>query len=67
MLRIGWIRRDRREISGQLVRLLVAPVASATGFLPMGNTGGANISATQPMPIPPDLRGLLEIDEGPRA
>lgn len=41
---------------------LVAPVASAVGILPVGNTGGANVRATKPMPIPPDLQTLLDLD-----
>jgi hypothetical protein len=28
-------------------------------WVPEGNTGGANVSAIQPMPIPADLRDLL--------
>ncbi len=67
MLRIGWFRRDRREIVGQLVRLLAAPPASATGVFPVGNTGGANVPATKPMPIPPELRSLIELDDASRA
>jgi hypothetical protein len=62
MLRVGWRRRDRRELAGQIVRLIVAAPASALGVLPLGNTGGANVSATRPMPIPPDLQSLLDLD-----
>ena len=51
--------RDRREIAGQVIRLLVAGPGSAMGRYPLGNTGGANVSATTPMPIPADLRAVL--------
>ena len=51
--------RDRRETVGQLVRLLVAALGSASGRYPLGNTGGANVSAFAPMPIPNDLAPLL--------
>ena len=52
-------RRNRREVLGQLLRLLVAGPASMTGRYPPGNTGGADVSAFAPMPIPDDLRPLL--------
>jgi Protein of unknown function (DUF3703) len=56
MLAYGVRRRDRREVAGQLVRLMVAGPGSLTGRYPVGNTGGANISALAVLPIPDDLR-----------
>ena len=53
-------RRDRREIVGQLFRLVVAGPGSLTGRYPVGNTGGANVSAFAPMAIPADLQAILE-------
>jgi hypothetical protein len=53
-------RRDVRELAGQLLRLVLAGPGSLTGRYPLGNTGGANVSAFKPMPIPDDLRGLLD-------
>ncbi|MFY2765434.1 DUF3703 domain-containing protein [Arenimonas sp. MALMAid1274] len=58
MLRVGWQRRDRREIRGQLLRIAAAAVFSRI-WVPVGNTGGANVSPTLPMDVPPDLRALL--------
>ena len=52
-------RRDRHELAGQLVRIIVAAPGSITGKYPIGNTGGADVSALAPMPIPDDLRPLL--------
>jgi FtsP/CotA-like multicopper oxidase with cupredoxin domain len=52
-------RRDRHEIVGQAFRFLVAGPGSVTGRYPVGNTGGANVSAFEPMPIPDDLQGYL--------
>jgi hypothetical protein len=52
-------RRDRHELVGQLFRIMVAAPGSVTGKYPVGNTGGADVSAFQPMPIPDDLRPLL--------
>ncbi len=51
--------RNRREAFGQLFRILVAAPGSATGRYPIGNTGRANVPATQPMPIPDDLAAVL--------
>lgn len=59
MLRVAWSRRDGREISGQCLRLALVPLGHLVGRLPLGNTGGANVSAFAPMPIPPDLERLM--------
>lgn len=58
MLRVGWRRRDGREVRGQLLRLPAALLFSRL-WVPAGNTGGANVSALQPMPVSEDLRRLL--------
>ena len=60
MLAAALRRRDRGEVLGQLVRLVLAGPGSLTGRYPAGNTGGADVSAFVPMPIPDDLRPLLE-------
>lgn len=60
MLRVGWARRDWREIAGQVLRLSAAGPLSLLGWLPIGNTGGANVSALRPMPPPADLARLLD-------
>jgi hypothetical protein len=52
-------RRDRRETLGQILRLVLAGPGSFTGRYPLGNTGGANVSAFAPMPVPPDFTHLL--------
>ena len=59
MLGYGLRHRDGREIVGQLVRLFVAAPGTWTGRYPAGNTGGANVSALKPMPIPDDLLAVL--------
>jgi hypothetical protein len=63
MLRIGWQRRDTRELIGQFTRLVAAALFSRI-WVPVGNTGGANVSALRPMPLPEDLQRLLA--GGPR-
>jgi hypothetical protein len=61
MLRIGWRRRSPREILGQMSRIVAASLFSRL-WVPVGNTGGANVSAFRPMPLPPDLHALLTAD-----
>lgn len=60
MIGCGFRRHDRREVAGQLLRLLLAGPGSLTGRYPAGNTGGAHASPFLPMPIPDDLRAVLE-------
>jgi len=59
MLGAGIRRHDRREVLGQLLRLVVAGPGSLTGRYPVGNTGGADVNALTPMPIPDDLAAYL--------
>lgn len=64
MLRLGLAAGDWREVAGQLVRIVAAALFSRI-WVPAGNTGRANVSAMKPMPIPQDLRALLEAKAGP--
>jgi hypothetical protein len=59
MLRLGWRTKDRREVTGQLARIIVAGLGSLSGRYPVGNTGRASVPATQPMPMADELRELL--------
>ena len=61
MLRLGWARRDFREVRGQLPRIVAAALFSRI-WVPFGNTGGANVPAMKPMPIPTELRAILDRD-----
>lgn len=58
MLRVGWLRSDLREVLGQALRVLAALLVSRI-WVPLGNTGGANVSALRPMPLPSDLAAIL--------
>jgi Protein of unknown function (DUF3703) len=60
MLAYAFRRRDSHEVVGQLLRLVVAGPGSWTGRYPVGNTGGADVSAFRSMPVPADLRAVLE-------
>ena len=59
---LSWALRHRkpREAVGQLGRLAAAAVMTGIGWLPEGNTGGADVSALRRMPIPPDLQQLID-------
>lgn len=59
MLQVGMIRGDIKEIVGQLFRLLAVIPGYLFGWVPIGNTGGADVSAIRPMPIPEDLSPRL--------
>jgi Protein of unknown function (DUF3703) len=59
MLRLGMRAGDFRESVGQLSRMVAAALFSRI-WVPSGNTGRANVSAFLSMPIPEDLRLLLE-------
>ena len=61
MLGIAWQRSDVREVAGQVTRIVAAALFSRL-WVPVGNTGGANVSATRPMPVPPDLQAILDAD-----
>lgn len=58
MLKVGRKRADRREIAGQIRRIVAAALFSRI-WVPVGNTGGADVPAMKPMPIPDDLRRIL--------
>ena len=58
MLQHAWRQRDWREVAGQLLRIPAALLMSAI-WVPIGNTGGANVSAIRPMPLPEDLAAVL--------
>jgi hypothetical protein len=59
MLRHGIATRQPREVAGQVARIMAAALFSRI-WVPAGNTGGANVSAMRPMPVPEDLREWLE-------
>ncbi|NEN22620.1 DUF3703 domain-containing protein [Cryomorpha ignava] len=59
MLKFGFAIKSRKEILGQIPRLLVGGVKSFVGVIPVGNTGGANVPPLRPMEIPADLQNIL--------
>ncbi len=60
MLKVGFKKKDSKEILGQIPRLLFGGITSLLGKAPIGNTGGANVGILQPMPIPKDLQEIFD-------
>lgn len=67
MFRWALRRRDAREAIGQIPRLIGAATKTFIGLVPSGNTGGANVSAIQPMPVDPELAAIIERARASRA
>lgn len=59
MLHYGIHIKSRKEIMGQIPRLIFGGVKSFVGKVPVGNPGGANVPPLKPFPIPHELQGLL--------
>ena len=59
MLRVGWRKRDFREIIGQVTRIIASLIASRI-WVPIGNTGGANVHPLRTMKVPEDLAEILK-------
>lgn len=59
MLQWGVRHRRPREVLGQILRVFGAATMTGIGFVPEGNTGGANVSALKPMAVPQDLSAMI--------
>lgn len=59
MLMWGIRRHDRREVVGQIVRVIGAATKTWAGLVPHGNTGASNVSAFKAMPITDELANLI--------
>ena len=55
MARWAFHQKDMVELRGQLMRIIGAATKTVFGWVPTGNTGGANVSPFKPLPIPDDL------------
>jgi hypothetical protein len=60
MFRFALRHRRSGEALGQAWRLVAASVFTAFGLVPEGNTGGAGVSGFRRMPVPPDLRAVMD-------
>lgn len=59
MLDYAVYMRQPREVLGQVVRLVLAPLGNVTGRLPWGNNGRSHVSAFIEMDIPSDLKPIV--------
>lgn len=59
MLKFGFMIKDKKEILGQIPRLLAGGIKSFIGTIPTGNTGRANVSPFRPMHISSELQSIL--------
>ena len=57
--------RDLPAAWGQALRIVLGALGSALGRVPVGNTGGTNISMFARLPIEPELARLMD-DNPPR-
>jgi hypothetical protein len=62
MLRIALARRAPGDALGQVVRIVLGALGSAVGVVPVGNTGGTDISMFARLPLDPALAELIRQD-----
>lgn len=67
MLQIEFRRRRPVAAFGQVVRIVLGVLGSAVGVVPVGNTGGTDISMFKRMPIAPELQRIINGDASPDA
>lgn len=60
MLKIAFRRHSLPQAWGQLLRIVLGALGSSVGIVPIGNTGGTDISMFKRLPIDPALRRLFE-------
>lgn len=60
MLKLALFRRDLNEFVGQCFRVPTGFIGSLIKMYPKGNTGGANVNPFASMPIPDDLKKIIE-------
>ena len=61
MLQFGFKIKSRKEIIGQIPRLVFGGVKSFVGTIPIGNPGGANVPPLKPFPITEDLQEIFRM------
>ena len=59
MLQFGIKIKNRKEIMGQIPRLIFGGVKSFVGKIPVGNPGGANVPPLKPFPIEKELENIF--------
>lgn len=59
MLQFGIKIKNRREVVGQIPRLVFGGIKSFVGKIPVGNPGGANVPALKSFPIDKELQEIF--------
>ena len=60
MLQFGIKIKNRKEIMGQIPRLIFGGVKSFVGKIPLGNPGGANVPPLKQFPIENELKNIFQ-------
>jgi len=64
MLVWGIKQKNLNEVIGQVIRLIGAAALTRIKGVPIGNTGGSNVSAIKPMPIKKEHAEIIETVKG---
>lgn len=60
MLKFAYRIKSKKEVSGQILRLVFGGVKSFVGTVPLGNTGGSDVPPMKTMEIPKDLQAIID-------
>jgi hypothetical protein len=60
MLKVELRRKRAVAAFGQAVRIVLGMLGSAVGIIPVGNTGGSDISMFKRMPVEPALQKIID-------
>ena len=60
MLQFGIRIKDRKEVIGQIPRLVFGGLKSFVGKVPIGNPGGANVPALKAFPLEQELQEIFD-------
>lgn len=66
MLMWGLRQGKMHEVAGQIARVIAAAAMTWAGFVPAGNTGGANVSAFKAMLVDDELADLIAAARSPQ-
>jgi hypothetical protein len=59
MLKVEFRRKRIMAALGQVARIVLGMLGSTVGVVPVGNTGGTDVSMFKRMAIPADLRNII--------
>jgi hypothetical protein len=60
MLTVEFRRRRGVAVIGQVMRIILGTLGSAVGVVPVGNSGGTDVSMFKRMAIAPELQRLID-------